>query len=228
MTRAEILELANQLSERKAEKVLKLPSLFAFVVQDIAKRQRFWWRRISVNFTLTPSTKTYDLTDANLFPSLKEIAIEEITKLTTIQSPSPLQKTELVAVFDPETLIDMQLNTQQVSPGRYTMAAGDYKTLLIDPPDNPYSTYLVGWGMPNPASDTTSDAVPLIPPWGHNAIVTGMVWKIFKFAYGSSNQKTMDAMTEYEQGIQDLTSKAKFDPNYRLQMALSEDAVRST
>lgn len=228
MTRPEIIELAHQLSERKAEKVLKLPSLYCFVVQDIAKRQRFWWRRISVSFTLTPGTKTYDLGSAALFPDLKEIAVEEITKITTIQSPSPLQKTELVPVFDPETLIEMQLNTQQVAPGRYTMQAGDYKTILMDPPDLAYLTYLVGWGMPNPASDSTTDAVPLIPPWGHNAIVSGMVWKVFKYAYGSSNEKTIDAMTEYEQGIQDLAAKTKFDPNYRLQMSLSEDAVRST
>jgi hypothetical protein len=112
--------------------------------------------------------------------------------------------------------------------GRYTMDAGDYKTLRLDPPDLAYTAFLVGWGMPSPASDSTNDAVPLIPPWGHNTIVAGMNAKIFKFAYGSKNEKTMDAMEEYEQGLQDLMAKRQFDPNYKLQMSLSEDAVRST
>ena len=198
------------------------------MVQDISKRQRFWWRRVQVNFSLTVNQPTYDFTNAALFPSLAEIAIEEITKFTLITAPNPLQTAELVAVFDPETLIEMQNNTSVQQPGRYTMAPGDYKTLLIDRPDLAYNAYIVGWGMPNPASDTSTDAVPLIPPWGHNAIVAGLNAKIFKFAYGSKNEKTLDAVAEYEQGIQDLESKVKFDPNYRLQLSLAEDAVRST
>lgn len=228
MTRSEIIELSNQLTERKGEKVLNLQSLYRFVVQDIAKRQRFWWRRIAVNWTLTPGTKTYDLTSAALFPSLAEIAIEEITKITVIQTANPLQTVELVPVFDPETLIEMQLNTSNVVPGRYTMQSADWKMLLLDPPDLAYTTYLVGWGMPNPATDSATDAVPLIPPYGHNTIVAGMNAKIFKFAYGSKNEKTLDAVAEYEQGLQDLMAKKQFDPNYRSQLSLAEDAVRST
>jgi hypothetical protein len=198
------------------------------VVQDICKRQRFWWRRILVNFSLTPNTKTYDLTSATLFPSLAEIALDEITKFTIILTANPLQKIELVAMFDPETLVEMKLNTQQVAPGRYTMDANDYKVLLIDPPDLAYNAYIVGWGMANPGSDSTNDAVPLIPSWGHNTIVAGMNAKIFKFAYGSKNEKTLDAQAEYEQGLQDLMQRRQFDPNYRSQLSLTEDAVRST
>jgi hypothetical protein len=91
-----------------------------------------------------------------------------------------------------------------------------------------YSALIVGWGMPNPATDSTSDAVPLIPPWGHNTIVSGLNARIFKFAYGSKNEKTIDAMEEYELGLQDLMSKRQFDPNYKNQLTLSENAVRST
>lgn len=228
MTRSEIIELSNQLTERKGERVLNTQTLYRFVVQDICKRQRFWWRRILVNFSLSPNVKTYDFTNAGLFPGLKEIAIEEITKFTIITSPNPLQTVELSPIFDPESVIEMTFNATQVQPTRYTMQAGDYKTLLIDPPDTTYNAFIVGWGMANPASDSTTDAVPLIPPWGHNTIVSGMNAKIFKFAYGSKNEKTIDAVEEYEQGMQDLMSKKQFDPNYRSQLSLSEDAVRST
>jgi hypothetical protein len=228
MTRDEIIELANALTERKGEKVLPLQTLYRFVVQDICKRQRFWWRRILVNFSLTPATTTYDLTNATLFPTLQEIALDEITKFTVVLTTNPVQTAELTPVFDPETLIEMKLNTVTAAPARYTVDANDYKILLIDPPDLAYNTYIVGWGMANPASDSTSTAVPLIPPWGHNTIVAGMSAKIFRFAYGSQNEKTLDAAAEYEQGIQDLEQRKQFDPNYRLQMSLSEDAVRST
>lgn len=228
LTRTEIIELSNQLTERKGEKVLNLQSLYRFVLQDIAKRQRFWWRRLLVNFALAPNTKTYDLTNAALFPTLTEIAFEEITKFTLILSPNPYQAAELVPVFDPQTLVDMINNTQQQAPGRYTTDAGGYTVLRIDPPDLAYNAFIVGWAMPNPATDSTNDAVPLIPTWGHNTIVAGMNAKIFKFAYGSKNEKTLDAVAEYELGLQDLMSKKQFDPNYRSQLTLSEDAVRST
>lgn len=228
MQRSEIIELCNQLTERKAEKVLNVPTLYRLVLQDICKRQRYWWRRVQVSFNLTINDPTYDLSDVSVFPTLTEITLDEITKFTLITSPNPLQVAELTPVFDPETLIEMQNNTQTQQPGRYTMQANDYKVLLIDPPDAAYKAYIIGWGMPNPASDSAVDTVPLIPPWGHNTIIAGMNAKIFKFAYGSKNEKTVDAQEEYEMGLQDLMQRKQFDPNYRLQMSLNEHAVRST
>lgn len=241
MQRSEIIDLANGLTEQKGAKVLNLNTLFNFVCQDICKRQRFWWRRIQFSFQIVKGTPTYDLTQITTTPAniLANLALEEITKLTVIISPTPYQIAEYVPVFDPEALIDMVNNAVLTSPlvgntlngqpgGRYTMDANDYKVLRIDPPDLNYTAYIVGWAMPNPPTDLASDAVPLIPPWGHNTIVSGMNAKIFKFAYGTKNEKTVDAIAEYEQGILDLEVKKQFDPNYRLQMSLAESAVRST
>jgi len=228
MTRSEIIELAWQLTERKGERVLDPQTLFRFVVQDIAKRQRFWWRRKVVNLTLEIGTTTYDLTSVSTTPSLSELLFEEITKVTIITSANPYQTADLTPIFIPEGIIAMLNNSQTAQPGRYTFGQDDYKTIRIDPPDSAYSMYIAGWLMPDPASESTTDSVPLIPPWGHNTIVSGLCWRIFKFAYGSKNEKAMDAQAEYEQGIQDLGQKREFDPNYRLQLASSEAAVRST
>ena len=225
MTRTEIIELASQLTERKGEKVLNLQSLYRFVVQDIAKRQRYWWRRVLAPLTITPPTTKYDLT---AIAGFSEIAFDEITKFTIITSPNPLQVVDLTPLFDPEAIILMTANTTAAQPGRYTMAAGDYKTVQIDIPDTTYQAYIVGWGMPNPATDSTNDAVPLIPPWGHNAIVEGMKAQIFAFAYGDGHAKTVRSEKAYEQGILDLQTREKFDPNYRRQMSLQENAVQST
>lgn len=238
MQRSEIIELCNQLTERKGEKQLNLQSLYRIVTQDICNRQRFWWRRLTFSFNLVVGQPTYDLTQVTPTPANAnvEILFEEITKLSLLLSPNPLQLAQLVPVFDPETLVEMINNTSLTSPtsgnpnspgGRYTMDV-DYKTLRLDPPDNAYQAFIVGWAMPNPGTDSTNDNVPLIPPWGHKVIVSGLNAKIFKFAYGSKNPKTIDAQEEYEQGIMDLTSKRQFDPNYRLQMNLNESAVRST
>lgn len=230
MIRSEIIEMANQLTERKGEKILNLGTLYRVVLQDICKRQRFWWRRIQINFSLTIGTSSYDLSTITTVPALAlaEIALDEITKFALITSTNPLQTAELSPIFDPEAVIEMQNNTQNSQPGGYTMKPGDYKTLLIGPPDKAYNAFIIGWGMPNPASDTTTEAVPLIPPWGHNTVISGLMVKIFKYQYGSKNPKTIDAQEEYEQGLADLMQKKQFDPNYTLQLTLNESAVRST
>jgi len=239
MTRTEIIELANQLTERKGEKVLNLQSLYRFVLQDICKRQRFWWRRKYFSFPLVASQALYDLTSVVTTPAgaMTDVLLEEITKFTVILTSSPYQVAEFVPVFDPEALIDMVNNTSITSPtqgntqspgGRYTMDPSGVNVVRIDPPDLAYTAFVVGWAMPNPATDSASDAVPLIPAFYHNTIVSGLNAKIFKFAYGSKNEKTLDAMAEYEQGLQDMMQKKQFDPNYRSQLSLAEDSVRST
>ena len=239
MTRSEIIELSNSLTERKGERVLSLQSLYRIVVQDIAKRERFWWRRVYFSFPLVIGQQLYDLTSVVTTPAgaMTEILLDEITKFTVILSASPFQTAEFVPVFDPETLIDMVNNTTITSPttgntqspgGRYTLDPSGINVVRIDPPDLAYTAYVVGWAMPNPATDSTNEKVPLIPAWGHNTIVAGMNAKIFKFAYGSKNEKTLDAMAEYEQGIQDLAARKQPNPNYRSQLILTEDAVRST
>lgn len=239
MTRTEIIELSNQLTERKGEKVLNLQSLYRFVIQDICKRQRFWWRRVAFSFPLVVNQPTYDLTAVTTTPAnaMSGIMLDEITKFTLIITSNPYQTAEFVPVFDPQALIDLIQNTTLTSPtqgnpqapgGRYTIDPSGVNIIRIDPPDAAYTAYVVGWAMPNPATDSSSDAVPLIPSWGHNTIVSGLNAKIFKFAYGSKNEKTIDAQEEYEQGLQDLMQRKQFDPNYKSQLSLAECAVRST
>jgi hypothetical protein len=241
MTRDEIIELALNFAERKGEKVLNLKSLYTFVVQDICKRQRFWWRRVQFNFNAVANTQTFDLTTVVTVPAnaMAEILLDEITKFTLILTPNPFQVAEFVPVYDPETLIEMINNVTPAAPnnpspqfpgagGRYTIDPSGINVVRIDPLDINYTAYVVGWGMPSPASDSTNTNVPLIPAWGHNAIVEGMKAYLFEFAYGAENPKAVKAMQRYEQALQDLMQRKQFDPNYRLQMSLTEAAVRST
>lgn len=217
-----------QLTERKGEKQLNQQSLYRFVVQEIAKRNRFWWRHVETSFPIAPPNQTYDYTAITTVPALTEIVFDEITDFRYIVTPNPLQTAEIHPAFDPGAVVSMLQNPTPGPPSRYTMQPGDYKTILIDPPDTTYNAFLSGWAMPNPGSDSTNDAVPLIPPWGHDTIVAGMMVKNFRFAYGSKNEKTLDAIAEYEQGIQDLAQRKQFSPKYVVQLASQEHAVRST
>jgi hypothetical protein len=217
-----------------------MPGIYRIVLQDICKRQRFWWRRVQFTFPLVINQPTYDLSvimpAAN--PNLAEVALDEVTKFSLVLTPNPLQMATMTAIFDPEAIVEMILNTSPTSPssgnpnapgGRYTIGAdNDYHTLRIDPPDMAYTAFMVGWGMPNPATDSANDKVPLIPPWGHNTIVDGICREIFAFAYGEDHPRTLYREKKYELGLQDLMMRKQFDPNYRSQLSLSESAIQST
>lgn len=234
MTRSDIIELANQLTERKAEKVLNLNLLFSHVLQDFCGRNRYWWRRWSVTFTITAGTQTYDLTTISTTPSLSEITVEEIIKVGLILPGQNPPVSYLIPIFDEEGYIEMSqgLNpsglAEAVAPGRYTMYAGDYKTLLFDIPDNNYTMQLVFWAMPNPNTDTTSNSVPLVPPAHHKALVSGMEQRIWETIFGPTNPKVVAAKQRYEDAIILAQSRPDFDPNANRQMIFSGDAIRST
>jgi hypothetical protein len=242
LTKTEIITAANLQTEQKAAAISNgdlVKTYYRSVCRDICKRERYWWRRVEFSFPLAANQATYDLTAVTTTPvnRMAELLLDEITKFTIILSPSPYQIAELQPVFDPQALIDLIQNTSPTSPtqgntqapgGRYTMDSSGPNVVRIDPPDLDYTAYIVGWGMPNPAVSSTEEVVPLIPAWGHDTIVSGIIAKIFRYAYGSKNAKTIDAVEEYEQGIQDLAARKQFDPNHSVQLILNESAVRST
>lgn len=228
MTKSEIIELANELTERKAEKILNLPLLFTHVIQDFCGRNRFWWRRMSVSFSTVLNTRTYDFTNATTFPSLTEINVEEIVKLVIVEATNPIKTTELVPVFDDQTLIEMQQNTQSGKPGRYTIDSNGNTVLRLDLPDGVYSMVLTFWAMPNPGTDTAVNTVPLVPVPHHKALVMGMEYRIWKSIYGPTDPKVVSAKDDYENAILLAQARPRFTTNFQQQLTATESAIRST
>lgn len=226
MTRSEILTLAGLLTEQKGKPLQgSLQTVFSFIVQDICKRNRFWWRKWSVTFPTIIGTTTYDLTTITATPTLTEIAVEEVTKL---QVNVAGVWAALVPIYDDATIQTMLLNTSRAQPGRYTFAPNDYKIILIDPPDAVYTARMSFWAMPNPNTDSSQETVPLIPPWGHNAVVEGMAAYIWESLYGLLNQKTVAYKRRYEDSIMNLQARPRFSADYVQTLTSNESAIRST
>src|SRR5437868_15508716 len=85
MTRSDIIELANEFTERKGEKILDMNLLFASTCMGICKKGRHWWRKWDVQFNTVQGQTTYDLTNPATFtPALTDIAVEEIISISLI------------------------------------------------------------------------------------------------------------------------------------------------
>jgi len=235
MTRSDVIELANQLTERKAEKILSLPLLFAHVLQDFCGRNRYWWRNYYATFNTAPNVQDYDMTDAAVFtPDLSEIGVEEITQVGIIQGGVTPPIAFLTPVFDPQTVIEMRSGINQNgtatpgTPSRYTVDANSYNQLLLDLPNGVYSMAVTFWAMPNPKKDSVTDCIPLVPPWHHKALVAGLVSLIWKRVEGIGSKEYITSKQEYEDYIVLAQARPRFTTNYSQQLIQSDHAIRST
>lgn len=231
MTRSDCIDLANQLTERKGEKLINLNLIFSTTVQDICKRQRFWWRKLDITFTLTQGTTTYDFTTITTTPSISEIAVEEVITLAIILQTTPsLNAPELIPIIDPMGIRAMKQNTVQAQPSRYTIGVDDWKTLRIDPPDQSYTAELTFWAMPIINTDQSSNTIPLIPPFYHNTIVEGMEARINKRVYGPDDKRYLDAQASYEASILKMAMRPQFATGVSRQWVSSDSnaAIQST
>jgi len=220
MNRTDCIELANQLTERKGEKILDLELLYASTVQDICKRNRFWWRKLDVTFSFLQGVPTYDFTQIATNPpsALTEIAVEEITHLGIIlQAANPFQDVELTPIFDALGIRQMKNNTVQAQPSRYVVGVDDWKTLRVDPPDKTYLAEMTFWAIPMISKDQSSNTIPLIPPFYHNAIVEGLEARINRRVYGPNDSRFVGAQQAYEASILTMTMRPQFTSNFNKQ-----------
>lgn len=228
MTRTELIELVNQLTERKAESILSLPLLYQHVLQEFCGENRFWWRKRTVSFNTVVGQPQYDLTQVVTTPVLTDISIEETTRLSMVVNTTDL--IELDPIFDDLTISEAIEDTGTTGPpNTYGFDATDWKTLRIMPiPDNVYKLRLVAWFMPNPATDSTSDAIPLVPPHLHRGIVHGMEKYIWRVVYGQEDPKTMTAQAAYDKAVAQAQIRPRFTTNYTSQLISQENSVQST
>lgn len=229
MTISDIIELANELTERKGEKVLDLRLLLSSVLMDVCKRGRHWWRKWDVTFSIGVNATTFDLTNAALFtPNTTNIGFEEIISVYLITGTTPLQTVDLTPIFDSMGIREMKYNTSQAQPSRYIIDPGTYNSLRIDPSDAAYTGGITFWGMPNLAKETTSDVVPLVPPWYHNILVEGLESRINKRVYGADDTRYIDSKETYEQSILTMMMRPQFTTNYSRRWVDDSSAVDGT
>lgn len=218
MTISDIIELVQQLTERKAEGILDMNLLFSTTCQDICKRGRHWWRKWDVTFNITQGTTLYDFTNPALFtPNLTNIAVEEIIGVVLITATSPLQTVDLTPIFDRQGIIAMKNNTVLSQPSRYTIDPSTWNMLRVDLPDQTYLAEMTFWAMPNLAKETTSGAVPVIPPFYHDCIVNGMEARVNRRVYGPKDARYVDSAAAYEACIMNMMMRPQFTPNYNRQ-----------
>jgi hypothetical protein len=227
VNRSEVIALATKLTENKIGSEIDAKALYTTVLQEFCAEARFWWRKIQFTFNTANGTATYDLGSVTTVPVITGLYIDEFTKVERVDSTTQVARLE--PVFDDEEIASILEAAQSGQPASYFILPQDGKsqTMQFDvTPGGVYKIRVAGWAIPNPASDTTSDAISLIPAPYHRALVHGMEREVWRTVYGPQDSKMLSAEAKYQKVLsQALEKKEAFSPSKVRRFVTSDPSV---
>lgn len=191
MTRQEIIQDANQLTEGKAERRIDFERAYARRLQKFCQAKPFWWRKQTVSKDIPSGTREIDLHS--------DIRDFEAFKLVELWSAGS-KVSRLDPCFDDERISEMEESVTSGLPDSYSV---EIPLTLRFPcaTDKDYKLKAAYWAIPNPNSDDPTDAVALVPEIYHHALVSGLKMDFSGFLYGVKSDMYLVAKAEYEEAI---------------------------
>lgn len=228
MTRSDVIEQAQELTERRGERVLNMNVLYAQGLQKFLREKRFWWRRKTLSFTSQAGVALYDLSSsANGLPGATDL--EEI--ITVIRYTGPNDFLELDPLFEPinQEIARLDATPATDEPSKFMIEPDTYQTLRLYNQPNGALQYVVPyWAIPNPPVDDTSDVIPLVPGYLHYALVDRLRRDIHLFLFGMESDKFKASDAEYQASLAQAEEKPAYSVRKAVELRSSEKAVRSS
>lgn len=231
-TRTEIIATVNKKTENALD-ALDAASLFNEVLQEFCSEHRFWWRKKRFTFPTVGGTATYDLSDTSTVvttPASIGPFVEEITYMGRVDG-TDISKID--PIFDEETIAGWTVSTTQDKPTCFTVDSNDtqkFQVVRLNPiPNGVYTVHVSAWMMPNPSTDSSDDAIYIVPSIWHHVLQTALERETWRLKYGAQDAKFVTAAELYKKKV----AAAKVQPSFsseRIQTWNRTDgrAIRST
>jgi hypothetical protein len=88
---------------------------------------------------------------------------------------------------------------------------------------------LTFWAIPNFADDSSTNVVPLIPPWHHYTVAEGIAADVMELRYGAQDVKAATLRKRFDNGLIDMQMRPRYTTDYTQQFQnVNDPAVRST
>lgn len=231
MTRSQIIAIVNGRTEGKLVGQVDFNDLFNDVEQELCAEYRFWWLHKRLNFSTAAGTPTYDLTTIATVPANAGPFVDEITRVTLIDSAGNVTKLQYIS--DDEGVAAILADTTSDKPGFYTFENNDMTNSqllrLAKIPNGVYTVYVYFWAMPNPSADTSDDAIYLIPQSKHHILKTALEKEVWRLSFGEQDPKYVTALQEYQRKVEQAKKKPAFSTEKELYFTNQQsEAIRST
>jgi hypothetical protein len=240
-TMSALIELADRRTERRGSKTLDLNSEFLMALQHLCMEKRWYWRRKTAMFQMTPSVWQYDLSAAAPGPNAADI--QQFVKHGVRFYPAGIGASpwaELTPMFER----DLQ-SAAMVSNAYYPIIKppqqyfiNPFMVLNVTPvPDQAYPTTLDYWACPS-IVDSLGELIPLVPAFMHHVLLKRLEAQIFRYTMGEGAAKYQAAMGEYSSlialysGMDGMVPGEHIDwsadDDYESRFANAQSSVQST
>jgi hypothetical protein len=227
MKKSEVIKLARNKTQYRGEK-LDVDTMFKNRLLSFCLEDYFWWRRKSFSFNSVVGTAAYDITNTDVIAN-GVYDLDEVIKVFRVDAGPKL--CELDPVIDPMVMEFAQEDTTRDLPGSYFFVPGAATTIqLVRIPNSALKYRVQYWAVPNdnPNAQADDDAVALVPPQYHFALVDGMVMDIQECLFGTESQKFVAAAATYKDSIVKVQGKREIVAKKARSLSVSDDAIRST
>lgn len=233
MTRSELISKVNGKTENALVGQIDFNSLFLEVEQEFCAEHRFFWRKKRFTFPTVSGTDTYDLSDTATVvttPVNAGLFVEEITFVGVVNGT---QIDTIDPIFDDQAIAEWSLDTSQDRPGLYTIETNtltnSQSIRLHKTPNAVYTIHVASWMMPNAVSDSSDEAIYIVPPYLHHVLQAGLEREVWRLKYGQQDPKFMTASQLYEKKVAAAKIQQGFSADKTVQMRRNDGrAVRST
>jgi hypothetical protein len=224
---SDIIEIANQRTERRGEKTLNLKAELLGVLQEFCQEHRWYWRRKSCVINTVAATYQYDLTEQGVANVTDFEQVSQAGVKLFDASGNVLGK--LTPVFD----IDQQeIYAESQDSGQPTVYwISENSTLNLYPnPNDVFRVRIPYWATPGMDPDSLPEEVPLVPPNLYRILIKGLEAQILRYTLGEGAAKYEAARTEYEKLVTKAAMKVNFAPGEFTEWRNNDstDAVQSS
>lgn len=219
MTKQEIIDDADSLTEGKAQKRINFERAYTRRLQKFCQAKPFWWRRRIYSFDAATGETTKDLSTA--VRDFEAMLVVELWQ-------NGLRVRQLDPCFDMAQVFNMQEGVSNGQPCTYTIEPGPgfvirYNVQL----DADYKIKFAYWAIPNPNTDNADEAVALVPAIYHHALVSGLKMDFSSFLYGVKSEMYLVSKAEYDEAVTLALARPDFSNSRHAQFISTEDAIQS-
>lgn len=226
MTITEIIERAHQATGYKlaGRDGFDYRGIVIGCLQNLCREYRWHWRRKRATFASVAGTETYDLTSSSYGDA------DDLEEMIAVYFVVGTEVKEVNPTFKTDDMVTDLISTSSGDPGRYHLEPGTAATLRFDKCSNARTFYYFYWAIPNPASEDSSDTIPLLPSMYHYVLLQYVIAVFWSMLAGEGVQgpNAQASYNLYRLQVELMKSKGMFSTQDFRVFKSKEAAVRST
>ena len=199
-------------------------------LDEFCQEKHFWWRRKAASFQVLPNIKQYDLSSngTGQANATDLVEIEEMFIVNSNPQPYPYSvQPEFNARQQIAAIYGSQSVGNAIPRTGYFLLPGGFQTLeLGQEPNQTFAAAFTYYACPM-VTDTTIDAIPLVPPNLHFGLFYMLERRFYEILFGEEDPRYQVADARYERFLLTAAKSKSFSSQESISMSTNRGAVQA-